>query len=992
MQIIDSDVKKCVGCNRCVRECPVETANLTYQDEEGNIKVRTAGEYCISCGSCIDVCEHGARFYTDDTERLFADLKAGKKITILTAPSLKTNYPKWPQLLRLLRDMGAARIYDVSLGADLCIWGYVRYIEANPGKPLITQPCPVIVSYIEMHRPELLPYLAPVNSPIGSLVVYLRKYLGEDSALATITPCIAKKNENEASGEVEYSVTFQKLEKYLEREGLSLPGDESGFDGDRAGLGSLFPVPGGLMENIRFFTGNGPRIDRAEGNGVYRVLDEYAKTRKGFLPDLFDVLNCAGGCAIGTGCIVGQNTFEVSSLFGKTRKAETGRKASSRHLDTLRAYDKTLKLSDFLRGYDSRKAPLSKITDADIQKAFHLLGKEDYVQQNFNCGACGCESCSEMARKIALGLNIPISCIVKSRDDAEHEHERIERYLESVHDMVENLHSISGYEDYEKVVIGSLQTLYESIGDVDSTTLWQFIADGSGEIGGRLERIYSWFGDSDLSQSGIRGDWPVERIRTLMRGEYVFVYRDQLPHNERKLFPTNVEAMLMVPVIVHDEFWGFITMANRKRVRIAHEDIAIFTVCGLLIVSSIIEHGLAENLRAVQEEAISANAAKSNFLFSMSHEMRTPLNAVIGMSNIAKNTSDPERLSHCFDTIDTSSKQLLSLINNVLDMSKIESGKIELDLERFDIRRMLLGIESIVAVRAEEKKQTLSFEIDPKLHKYYVGDSLKLSQIITNLLGNAVKFTPEGGEVKLASRPAEKARGGKAAQGRVRFEVSDTGIGITDDQRARLFKPFEQADAGITKRFGGTGLGLAISKGLIEKMGGFIDIISSPGKGSTFFFEVELGLPDEKDAARQEEADAAAAKPVDLTGIKLLLVEDMEINREIFISLLEDTGAQIDEATNGKEALDIYMAAPGKYDAIIMDIQMPVMDGYMATRRIRRSGLPGADTIPVIAMTANVFKEDVEHGKEAGMNAHLAKPINLETLTSTLKTLTGKGK
>ena len=992
MHIIDSDVEKCVGCNRCVRECPVETANLTYQDGDGNIKVRTASEYCIGCGMCIDVCEHDARFYTDDADRFFKDLAAGKKIIVITAPSLKANYPKWPRLLKLLRDMGAARIYDISFGADICIWGHVRYIEANPGQPLITQPCPAIVSYIVTHHPELLPYLSPVNSPMGCLTAYIRKYLGDSTALAAITPCIAKKIENDANGGAEYSITFKKLAKYIDSHGIALPGEASGFDGVPAGLGSLFPIPGGLMENLRFFTGESLRIDAAEGNEAYKALEEYAGTRKRFLPDVFDVLNCTGGCAIGTGCIGGQNMFEVNTKFSKTRKKETAGAASARHLDMLRVYDDTLKLGDFLRTHKASDTPAPKVTDADIQKAFRLLGKENYVQQNFNCGACGSNSCLDMARKVALGVNIPISCIVKSRDDAEHGHERIERYLKNVHDIVENLHSIGADGTFGDVVIQSLRTMYESVGNVDSTSVWHCTPDAGSGSGYSIERLYAWFGDSDISISGIRGAWPEEWIQALQHGEPVILDRKSVPPKERKVFPPNAMALLMIPIIIHEEFWGFITMASRRKVSIAQEDISIIKVCGLLIVSSIIEYGMAESLRTAQAEAVSANAAKSNFLFSMSHEIRTPLNAVIGMTNVARNTDDPERRGYCLEVIDNSSKHLLSLINNVLDMSKIESGKVELDLEPFDVRRMLLGVESIVSVKAGEKKQNLLFETDPGLRQRYIGDAMKLSQIITNLLGNAVKFTPEGGVVKLVTREVKgRAQADDTGMGRLRFEAIDTGIGITDEQRSRLFKPFEQAEAGITKQYGGTGLGLAISKGLVERMGGFIDVVSKPGKGTTFFFEVELGYAEAKEE-EPPEAAAAGVKPADISGMKLLLVEDMDINREIFVSLLENTGAEIDEAANGKEAFAMYKAAPEKYDVIVMDIQMPVMDGYTATREIRGSGLPGSKTIPVIAMTANVFQEDIDHGRAAGMNAHLAKPIDLKTLISTLARFSGRGR
>jgi len=536
-------------------------------------------------------------------------------------------------------------------------------------------------------------------------------------------------------------------------------------------------------------------------------------------------------------------------------------------------------------------------------------------------------------------------------------------------------------EDFESVTAGAMRKVYEAIGDVDTASLWRHTPDGS--VNGKLERVCACFGEADENRRGIRGDWPEDWIQALKQGETLTIYTDEQEQEIRSLFPEGINTTLAVPMIVHGEFWGFVVMTNRRKYQIPADVIQFIAASSLFLVTSIIEHDLRQNINAAQEEALTSNAAKSNFMFSMSHEMRTPLNAIIGMSNIARTTEDPERFARCFEIIDRSSRHLLSLINNVLDLSNIEVGKIELCYEPFDMNEMLLSLEDILSIRAADMSQLLRFDVEPDLRKFYIGDADKLSQIILNLVGNAIKFTPRGGEVVLSLRLSdEKAK--DSDKERLRFEVTDTGIGVAENEQPLLFEPFEYAGKDIAKKFGGTGLGLAISKGLLEKMGGVMDVSSTPGEGSTFFFEVDLGLPHEE-GYRPAEHTVEDDAYVDINGIKVLLVEDIEINREVFIALLEDRNLEIDEAVNGRQAVDMYKADPEKYDIIVMDIQMPVMDGYEATELIRASGLPRAKTIPIVALTANTLPEDIERGMRSGLDAYVPKPIDFRFMLKTLQ-------
>jgi signal transduction histidine kinase/CheY-like chemotaxis protein len=373
-------------------------------------------------------------------------------------------------------------------------------------------------------------------------------------------------------------------------------------------------------------------------------------------------------------------------------------------------------------------------------------------------------------------------------------------------------------------------------------------------------------------------------------------------------------------------------------------------------------------LVALRTEALAASHSKSAFLATMSHEMRTPLGAIIGMTAIGKKARDIEQKDHALNKIGDASSLLLGVINDVLDMAKIEADKLELSPIEYDFRKMLQKIITITGFRMDEKLQVFSVDIDDNIPRLIVGDDQRLAQVITNLLSNAVKFTPEGGKIHLETSLMEE--NGENCE--LRVEVADNGIGIPMEEQERMFRPFEQAESGTSRKYGGTGLGLVISKRIVESMGGRIWVESEPGKGARFIFTVKAlrGKEGSDDALETSAAANAGA----FEGKRLLLAEDIEINREIFIILLENSGLIIDCAENGKEAFDMVEAAPNKYDLVFMDIQMPIMDGLEATRRIREI----SQNIPIIAMTANVFKDDIDSYLAAGMDDHLGKPLDIE--------------
>ena len=409
--------------------------------------------------------------------------------------------------------------------------------------------------------------------------------------------------------------------------------------------------------------------------------------------------------------------------------------------------------------------------------------------------------------------------------------------------------------------------------------------------------------------------------------------------------------------------------------------ILLFFVLVLVFIILIIKRmegmRLEELVNKRTAEAESANRAKGNFLANMSHEIRTPLNAIIGMTQICKKAGDLDRKNYALGKIEDASTHLLGLVNDVLDMSKIEANMLELSPVRYNFRDMLQKVFSVINFRLDEKSQQMIVNIDEKIPSHFTGDDQRLAQVIANLLSNAVKFTPQKGVIKFNA----VLLGETEEVYELQIFVADNGIGISEEQKERLFSAFGQADSGISRKFGGTGLGLAISKRIIELMGGRIWIESELGKGAHFIFTIKAQKSDDENIEQSEPVCEIIEN--EHKGRHLLLVEDIEINREIIIALLADSGIIIDSAVNGKEAIDMIKAEPEKYDIVFMDLQMPLMDGYEATRNIRV--METDRHTPIIAMTANVFQDDIKACLEAGMDDHLGKPLDIKEVFKKLK-------
>lgn len=424
--LILTDESKCEGCNKCIRHCPVN-ANIAYTNEEGKVKVKVNYDWCINCGKCLEVCDHGAREYHDDTEKFFNDLKMGEKITVISAPAVRANFHNYKRLFGFFKSLGVNYIYDVSFGADITTWAYLKAIKEKNLQTVVAQPCPAIVSFIEKFKPEIISKLSPIHSPMMCTAVYLRKYLNNKSKIAFLSPCIAKKNEMENTDEViSYNVTFKKVAEYIKNNNIDLTlYEEKDFDDIKCSLGFLYSRPGGLRENIEAVVTDA-WVKQVEGPEiVYDYLGNYSErvVDNKPVPLVVDALNCIHGCNIGSAaCSTAESIDDIDYKFNKMKREKLNESMTGYLTKKFKwigeKFDKELNWNDFIREYDTNRVvqPKRVPSDTELNEIFNSMYKTDEQSRNINCTACGCNTCEEMAINIYNGLNVIENCMDYTRN------------------------------------------------------------------------------------------------------------------------------------------------------------------------------------------------------------------------------------------------------------------------------------------------------------------------------------------------------------------------------------------------------------------------------------------------------------------------------------------------------------------------------------------------------------------------------------------------
>lgn len=424
---------KCIGCNACIRACPVPSANTS------NGKVVTVNNMaCIQCGECIKSCPHNARYYDDDLEKVLELIKT-QNVSFIVAPAIKASMDgTWRHVLQWFKDQGVKEVYDGAFGADICTYMHIEYLKKHPESKIISQPCAAIVNYAEKHKPELLPSLSPVHSPLLCAGVYARKYLNNQDILVGVTPCIAKSDEFHNTGIISYNITFKNIVHYLKRNNIALNNGRSPFEfsAARGFDGAFYPIPGGLKECLREYDPE-LTISTSEGaNKVYEDLDKYLESDKYHLPAVYDVLNCEFGCNTGVGARDSVNTFNAYDIMIHARKWANKNKSSIRFHKKI---FKTLHLDDFIRTYENR-CTTTEPTEAQFNEIFISMGKYTEADRHINCHACGYKSCYDMARTVFYGNNSPENCIVHEKHILTEMASKIESQNGRLSDVVGNIH------------------------------------------------------------------------------------------------------------------------------------------------------------------------------------------------------------------------------------------------------------------------------------------------------------------------------------------------------------------------------------------------------------------------------------------------------------------------------------------------------------------------------------------------------------------------
>ena len=852
--LIYTELKECLDCNKCIHECPILKSNVSMLDMHGSRKMCVDEKECILCGTCIDTCVHNARHYRDDCDAFLSELKQGREFSVLVAPAFYLAYPnEGRRIMGYLQSLGVKKFYSVGFGADIGVWAYINHMAQSGTAGNLSQPCPVVVNFIEKHLPKLLPSLIPVQSPMMCLAIYLKRYMGIKEDLVFLGPCIAKKMEMQSKrglGLVRHNVTFKNLIRHISENGIDLAEYLEARDEIEAGMGALLPSPGGLRANLEYYLGPEASIFQLEGEyKIYDFFRSLAANENGhdeFIPMLMDVLNCERGCSYGTGAEPRPGKeygtgFQAIAMRMKKYGflKDENQQPLVNYPDRLARLNdnfKELKLEDFMCEYDATIArKIHRITDDELEAIFtNELLKFTDRDRHIDCSACGYKTCRYMAIAIAFGINHRGNCVYYVKDS-----------------LVKTMEEIKATEERLRITLDNMRQ-------------------------------------------------------------------------------------------------------EKEKVLIAEENSQI----------------------------------KSKFLAQMSHEIRTPISTVLGITEIQLRKNIPVDIRESFSMIYTSANILLRIVNDILDLSKIEAGKMELIHAKYEVVSFISDVVQLNLVYLGSKKLKFTVDVDKGMPASLGGDELRMRQIMNNLLSNAFKYTEDGTvSLKVHTVPGEN-------DGSVNLVVviRDTGRGMTKEQTNRLFDDYSRFHEKAARFVSGTGLGMSITLKLLNLMGASIDIESEVGKGTTVTTIIPqtiegkelLGEETARNIRNLNMEKWAEAKrknliPEPMPYGRVLVVDDVDINLLVVEGILAWYEISVETAQSGLEAIE-KIEAGEVYDIIFMDHMMPDMDGIEATKVLRGMGY----TYPIVALTANALVGQAEKFLRNGFDGFLSKPIQTECLNSLL--------